>query len=396
MTKIKRIILTIITLIGLIITGELINIYHKVNFVENFAPSFCSVNSFINCDGVAQTPYSMFLGVPLAIWGLILYLIIFFLIYVDKINEKFDIKLFKVFKNPVKYIAAIGLFSFAVSMILASISFFKIHMICTLCLTTYVLNFFIALTAKGKGFFADEFKTTFKDFVAGVKEYLILFIAVAVCAAGLLIWLQTSMILSPNLKLQKSFEYYQKLKKNIYAAKGNTLGNPDGNITIYLYSDFMCPFCKVTNIMMHRLAKEQKDVVVYHMNFPLDSKCNPMLKQPVHTGSCILSMYALAAANQGAYWDMVSAIYDDMPNDEIELLALAGKMGLDKDKLAKDAYSKENIETLKKQIQRAIDLGLKGTPTIVIDGIEHRSALPYYKLEELVKQARARHKRNKD
>ncbi|MBU4035957.1 MAG: hypothetical protein KKA35_05965, partial [Proteobacteria bacterium] len=31
--------------------------------------SFCAISKAINCDTVSQSPYSVFLGVPLAIWG---------------------------------------------------------------------------------------------------------------------------------------------------------------------------------------------------------------------------------------------------------------------------------------------------------------------------------------
>ena len=214
--------------------------------------------------------------------------------------------------------------------------------------------------------------------------------------------MQTSLVLSPALKSEKenkemikSFEEFQKMEKNIYAIKGNTLGNPDGEIVIYLYSDFLCPFCKVTNTMAHKLAKEEKDVIIYHMNFPLDAECNPALKQTVHPGACMLARYALAAEKQGAYWDMSSAIYDNMPQNEEDVLNLAETIQIDRNKLYTDAHSDAVKSDLSKQIQKAVNFGIAGTPTIVIDGIEHKSALPYYKLKTFVKQAKTRHRNEK-
>ena len=95
----------------------------KENFIAGAAPSFCNINSVIDCDGVARTPYALVFGIPLAIWGTILYLVLLFLTYVDKINEKLNFEILKVFKNPESYIAVLGLFSFCCSMVLASISF---------------------------------------------------------------------------------------------------------------------------------------------------------------------------------------------------------------------------------------------------------------------------------
>ena len=402
MAKNKRIILTLLAIFGLILTGELINIYFKVNFNSDFNPSFCSVNNLIDCDAVARTHYSMFLGIPLAIWGAFLYLTILFLTYVDKINEKLNIKLLNVFKNPSSYIAVLGLVSFCCSMILACISIFTINKICFLCFVTYFIDLCIALCAKKKGFFGQEIKNTVSDFIAGAKKYLHLFLIVCFGAIWFLGYMQTSLVLSPTLKNEKehkemikSFEEFQKMEKNIYAIKGNTLGNPDGEIVIYLYSDFLCPFCKVTNTMVHKLAKEEKNIIVYHINFPLDTECNPALKQTIHPGACMLARYALAAERQGAYWDMASAIYDKLPQNEEDVLKLADEIQIDRNKLRTDAHSDTVNSDLSKQIQKAVNFGIAGTPTIVIDGIEHKSALPYYKLKTLVKQARARHRNEK-
>jgi len=394
MNRTKRYILTVLALIGLGITAELINIYFKVNFGTDFNPSFCSVSNFVDCDGVAKTTYSIFLGIPLAIWGAILYTLVLFLTYVDKINEKFNFELLKVFKNPESYIATIGLFSFCCSMILAGISIFEIKKICILCFATYILDLIISLCAKTKGFYMNDIRNTALDFIDGAKKHFTLFLIVCFGVVWFLTYMQTSLVLSPNLKLQKSFEHFQKMKKNIYAIKGNTLGNPDGEIVIYLYSDFRCPFCKVTNTMMHKLAKDEKDVVVYHVNFPLDSECNTAIKQMIHPGACLLARYALAAQKQGAYWDMTSAIYDNVPQNEEEAANLADIIKIDKERLKQDANSDEIKKELERQIQQALNFGIAGTPTIVIDGIEHRSAMPYYKLKTLVKQAKARHKGN--
>ncbi len=287
-------------------------------------------------------------------------------------------------------------------MVLALIQFLVIKKICILCFATYFVDLAVALVAKTDKFFIADIKNTVLDFIAGVKKYLALFLTVLILGTGFLIYTTKSLVLSPalreqrdNQEMQKSFLEFQNMKTNIYAIKGNTLGNPDGKIVIYLYSDFMCPFCKVTNTMAHKLAKEEKDIIIYHINFPLDMECNPVIKNMIHPGACMFARYALAAERQGAYWDMASAIYDTLPFSEDAILNLADKIGINKEQLKKDAYSEDVISDLDKQIQKAINFGIKGTPTIVIDDIEHRSALPYPKLKELVKQARARHRHDK-
>ena len=67
------------------------------------------------------------MGVPNALWGLILYLVILMLLFVDKIQAKFKNTIFDVFENPRSYISFLGILSFAISMVLAFISIFEIN-----------------------------------------------------------------------------------------------------------------------------------------------------------------------------------------------------------------------------------------------------------------------------
>ncbi len=395
MSSKKRILLTVLCIIGLIISFDLVYIYIKTNFLTGAPKSFCSINSFVDCDGVAVTKKAFFMGVPLAIWGVILYCLFLFLTWVDKIREKIKFPILNVFKNPLSYIATIGLFSFMCAIALASISFFDIKKICILCFCTYFINFFISLIAVQKDFFISDIKTTVIDVIAGIKQYFTLFLVCLIGAVSLLVYFQVSLVLAPNIKIQKSFEEFEKQKVNIWAYDGNNLGNPDGDVSIYVYADFMCPFCKIMNMMLHKLVLEDKNVGVFHLNFPLDRACNPTVRSKIHPGACILSKYALAAQKQGKYFSMVNLIYDNKPLSEDELLKLAEEKEFDVEKLYKDARSKEVDEYLENQIYRGINDAIVGTPTLVIDGIPHNEVMPYFRIKQLVSQSRKRHKNAK-
>lgn len=396
MGKKQKIILIILTVIGLLLSLELTHIFIKANFLHGVEASFCSISQTIDCDGVAKTSYSMFLGIPLAIWGLILYSIILFLTFVDKIQEKFKNTIFDVFKTPNSYIATLGLISFACSILLAGISIFKINKICYLCFITYFIDLLIAFAAKTKGsFFIIDIKNTIVDFIAGVKKYTLLFIIVAICGIGALYYTETSLIFSPNQKKERGFLEFTKMEKNIYAIKGNTLGNPNAAIKVYVYGDFLCPFCKTTNTMVHKLAREVKNIEIIHQNFPLDTTCNSHINATMHTGSCMLSQYALAAQKQGNYWGMVSGIYDKIPQNEEQLLLLGQNLGLDIEKLQKDAHSNEIKNILKGQIELAISNKVYATPSMIISDILYHGTMPYDDLVLKVKQAQKRYERDK-
>ncbi|MBQ2611959.1 vitamin K epoxide reductase family protein, partial [bacterium] len=136
----KKLWVGILAFIGFLTTVKLAFIYYDANFNPYALSSFCSINEFIDCDGVAQTRESQFFGIPLALWGLILYSFIFLMLGADKLK---NIKLFKfmeVFKNPLDYIASLGFVSFIISVTLLCVSLFEIKKLCILCALTYILN----------------------------------------------------------------------------------------------------------------------------------------------------------------------------------------------------------------------------------------------------------------
>ena len=56
MSLTKRIVLTIIALVGFLTSVKLTMIYWDANFNPYALSSFCSINDLIDCDGVAKAP----------------------------------------------------------------------------------------------------------------------------------------------------------------------------------------------------------------------------------------------------------------------------------------------------------------------------------------------------
>ncbi len=83
----KKIAIALLAIIGIITTVKLAVIYYNANFNPYALSSFCSVNEFIDCDGIAKTTESQFFGVPLAYWGMFLYFFILLMLFVDKLKN---------------------------------------------------------------------------------------------------------------------------------------------------------------------------------------------------------------------------------------------------------------------------------------------------------------------
>lgn len=392
----KKIGVGVIALAGFITTIKLAIIYYEANFNPYALPSFCSVNDLIDCDGVAKTTESQFFGVPLAYWGLFLYSFIFLLLGAGKLKNFRLFKFMEVFKNPLDYIASLGLISFCISMMLLFISLFEINKICVLCAATYIMNLAIGLIATDfkNGGFIQSMKQSVLDFLDAIKNkaYLIAFIIVMLCAGSGLAYTNNTLVFAPQVKKAKDFGEFVKAKVNKYKVSGNVLGDEDAKVVVYIYTDYRCPICRVHNIMMHKLAKEYKGVKIVHKNLPLDMECNKYLTAPFHVGSCKMAKLAMAAEKQGKFWDINSLFFDRQPKDEEEMLAIARSLNLDMDKLQKDANSEEINKELLDEIDASFKSGIEATPTTKIGQDVYVGIRSYSEYKRLVEDAGAKRK----
>ena len=392
----KKIIILILTLIGFITTIKLAIIYYNANFNPYALPSFCSVDEFIDCDGVAKTSESQFFGIPLAYWGLLRYSLITLLIFAPKLRNFRLLRFLEVFKNPLDYITALGVISFAISMVLLCISLFEINKLCVLCACTYVIDLLIALVAADykNGGFIKAFKNSFIDFFDAIKikKYLIAFLVVAAAAAGFLTYTTKSKIFTPQLKNQSVFAEFIRTKHNKYAVKGNVLGDENGSVIVYAYTDYRCNICCAYNMIIHKLMRELKNVKVVHKNIPLDTECNKYLRQPFHVGACTMARYAIAAEKQGKFWDINSVFFEKQPDNEEEILEIAKKLRLDTEQLQRDANSFEVKKQLEDEIEEATSKGINGTPTTEINGKLYVGIRPYDEFKQILIEAGAKEK----
>ena len=389
--KKKSIIIFILVILGLLVTVDLAYIYYQANFNQYALPSFCAINDFIDCDGVARTTESQFLGVPLAYWGMFLYAFMLMLLCVDFLKKIPLLKFLEVFKNKFHYIAALGIISFTISMVLAGVSFFVIDKLCLMCVVTYVINLFIGLIAASglKGHFAGAIKQSWVDFVDALKPipYRIAFVLVMIAAGCFLGWTYTSAEFSPALKFKRSFGEFVNTKVNKYAVKGNILGSEDKDaIVLHIYSDYNCPMCFACNVMLHKIAKEFTNVRIEAHSLPLDTECNKYLAQPFHVGSCTMAKYSLAAKEQNKFWEVESLFFEKKPANEnsvIETLKNSG-LGLDMNKLAQDVKKQEILDEIQKDIDYAMDQNKMGTPLMKLGDELEMGIKPYPELKEWV------------
>lgn len=140
-------------------------------------------------------------------------------------------------------------------------------------------------------------------------------------------------------------------------------GPLDAPVVIVEFADFECPFCQKVAPELDALWEKHKDTVRFVYKFmPLQ----------MHPHSEIAARAAIAAQDQGKFWEMHHELFANGQHLEpADLDSYAKAIGLDMARFQADMSSPATKARLDADKKLADDLGVKGTPTIYIDGREY-------------------------
>ncbi|MCK4984363.1 MAG: hypothetical protein KAS40_02535, partial [Desulfobacterales bacterium] len=121
-----------ITVIGLI-DSIYLSVSHYRVYTDIGYKSFCAISRAINCDTVSQSSYSIFINLPVPVWGVIGYgfLLLCLLLAGSKSAEK---------KRIWSIVFWISLVFACYSVILALVSNYLIGSYCIMCIVSYGVN----------------------------------------------------------------------------------------------------------------------------------------------------------------------------------------------------------------------------------------------------------------
>jgi len=157
------------------------------------------------------------------------------------------------------------------------------------------------------------------------------------------------------------------------------LGPPDAPVNVVIFSDFQCPFCASTAGPLRKLVDLFPDKIrIVFRHSPLS----------IHKNAPLAHNAALAAAEQGKFWEMHDLLFADQSHlDRGSLLARAEKLGLDMTRFTADLDSGRWEPALSEDMAEAKALGVNATPTIFINGKTLVGAQTAATLARVVNQA---------
>jgi NhaA family Na+:H+ antiporter len=148
---------------------------------------------------------------------------------------------------------------------------------------------------------------------------------------------------------------------------------------VVAYQDFLCPYCRRLRDVFKRLRAAFGDRLVYvFRHFP---------NERAHPGAELVARASEAAAAQGRFWEMHDRLFDrEPPIAEADVFDLAGALGLDLDRFARDLASEEVRARVEQDRIDARRNGVTGTPTLFVDGIRYDGAWDFFSMIEALER----------
>lgn len=140
-------------------------------------------------------------------------------------------------------------------------------------------------------------------------------------------------------------------------------GSANAPVTIVMFSDFQCPACARTHPVLEEVLKQylpNKARFVVR-DFPL---------MDLHPQAFRAAEAANAANAQGKFFEFIDVLYKNQKAlDDASLKRYAAEIGLDVKRFEADLASNRFAAEIRKDREDGINYGIKGTPTIFVNGV---------------------------
>lgn len=341
--------------------------------------SFCNVGATMNCDVIAASSYAQVLpGLPLSSMaaGWFLTLIILSLIGGTQVFWRTE-----TVRALTVWTASGTLVSLGYLVIMVG----AVGIWCPTCLAVDALviaSLLITLSLKPDGLRKRKLDTAkWKTFAT----------AAAVCVVGSMLLLKLMDTADVDSRTREEYVSAIMASPVLPIPAGPvqlSMGPANAPITLVEFSDFQCPFCKGGALIVNSLLNKYRDVLrVEFRNYPLDSNCNPNMKNSMHQVACEAARVSYCSGMQGKFKLVYERMFDEQEALRPGVPARwAVELGLDAAQLDTCLASDAARDAIRSDIELGDRLGVTSTPTFFINGRKVAGALPVSVWNEVIKQ----------
>ncbi|HVY26229.1 MAG TPA: thioredoxin domain-containing protein [Polyangiaceae bacterium] len=148
-------------------------------------------------------------------------------------------------------------------------------------------------------------------------------------------------------------------------------GPKDALVTMIIFSDFQCPFCKRVEDTLKQVA------AAYPQDVRFVWKDNPLPFHPRAKPAATLARFVYKAKGEKAFWDAHDAIFESNPKlEDDDLKGIAEKLGVKWDDVKAAIDNNKFADKIDGSVELANDVQARGTPHFFINGVRLSGAQP--------------------
>lgn len=356
--------------IGICLSIDLLRL-HVIVYTDPDYHSYCAISERVNCETVAQSKYAIFLGTPVAVWGIIFYL------FQGTLCVWGLRRPFKPLTWPFALSFWISSVAVLTSIILFLVSHFLVKSLCIVCMCTYIVNSCILIFSyieirQLKNKIIDATLNELKS----ISHRLYSFGIISIIFLALIILLP---IFFPKYWEEQTSIGIEGIPIGFTLEEQHPwIGNPDAKITIMEFSDYQCPYCSRGHYELRNFVKKYPtSFKLIHRNYPLDINCNKDLSSQLHPFACLYAKMAYCASKMNKFWEVNDYLYaNGKRHKPVTLYEISAAFSLNLEKMQNCIESSEASQAIQKDIEYAKLLHIRGTPTYVVNGKIYPGYIP--------------------
>ncbi len=339
---------------GLSLVGVFVAAYLLWMYTSNSRPMLCLGTG---CDEVRASSYAVLWGLPLPLYGVVMYAAIALLaLGVPLVRGAFRTR-FPLGRLGLYAIVAISGAGLLASVALTAVEAFVIHAWCIWCVVSAVVVTLLF------GLAVLEVRNPAAVWVSGPdvggKVRAVAGSYLAVLAAAAIISIPAWVFLTRGGEPVGPTDVAEGNLNRLRRPESHWRGPEDAKLVIVEFADLECGTCAKMEPVVERIRETYGEKIRYTLrHFPLTK---------IHAHSWKAAEAAECAADQGKYWDAVAVFFDHQQDLRPQALkGYATRIGLEMESFNQCLDSGEMAERVRKDREDGEELGVRGTPTFFV------------------------------
>jgi uncharacterized membrane protein/predicted DsbA family dithiol-disulfide isomerase len=349
----------------------------------------CDVSATVSCSQVYASAYGTVAGTSVAVFGAIGFGLATLLALGGLLGGA------TMRENVPGYLFAGSTLALSVVIYLGYASFVILKLVCVFCLGTYVatVGLFLVSGAGATMPLSSLPGRAVSDLRRMASSPLAVAVAVAFVAAsafGVIAFPREHAVPDTATLLGEAAGEERAAFQQWYEAQ-RRLPPPvpaDGaRVLIVKFNDYQCPACAQTyrdyQAVLARFTSAQPGAVrMVTLDFPLESECNAGVTSTLHEGACEAAVAVRLAREHGRAAALEEHLYTNQPAmTPAQVRTWAREIGEVTDF---EARYEATLAAVRADVARGLELGVRSTPTFLINGTVVEGGLPPHLLEQAI------------